>query len=541
MATSTQLILTHGTTDLQIILRDAGGGRWRGAPKKEYTRTFHEWLLAHTDEWNVIDVPPELLGRDREVAFRCGEGESPGLVFDDAFQAEVDRDGNGLMQLALPKIGPALCQWLASNGHDERQRALQGALVLGTDRGDESQEPVATFLAISSWLAGKGVAKDSIHECIFLHRGERVDGPDGPLSSVVAQRIESAVNAFYNCNRRADLLVADIGGLPQVKPLLAELAALVAGARARSLFKTERGVTGLLPRSPIDGVRVRRQCLQQVREGALLEAWATAMPYRADPDARSWVQPLEQAAQLINGNPVGTRAVLPSLKAIIDSATVAPCLLVAIRVELALQGRRWLDAINGSINFMDAAYRQTIAGWCKKNGSYKPMTRMVRLRTNPPENLTNDGALEPRPEHGGGAAGYRFRANMIGAKPLAAWDSVINIPALSELRNAIYAYPRQAYGHDYSLADFRNFNTHGVLSQGEINKAIKHFMGADLWTQSLDNTEGRPKSGKAFLSRPLVEGTIAALTNTESTAQQLLKDLLAQLQARLLDPTAQFA
>ena len=119
-----------------------------------------------------------------------------------------------------------------------------------------------------------------------------------------------------------------------------------------NLFKPERSQAGQQSHSPLDAVRVRRQCLALVRRGALLDAWAMATPFHHDPQATSWVRPLEQAAQLLNGNPVDSPAsTFPALQALLDAAKHAACLLVAIRVETALLNERWLEAINGSQTF----------------------------------------------------------------------------------------------------------------------------------------------------------------------------------------------
>ena len=560
MITSAQLILTHGTTDLQILLCDSSGRRWRAVPDKDIVRNFHTWLLEHAPDADIVDVPSDVHDRKTEASFTDWDGERFTLrLRGENLTAYPARTDEGRLQVLLPKIEPALSQWLAEETPSDNSAApvqsspmsqalqdaglraspLRGVLVLSTDRGQDEQEPIATATFLKRWLAQKGVPDIVCQEVIFLRAGERLESDDSPIAPKIAQRIEKAMRDFYDSSSstlfKPTLLVASMGGLPQIKPLLAEMAVLLAGAKARSLFKTERGAVGLLPRTAIDALRVRRQCLEQVRSGALLDAWAMAAPFYHDPDARAWVHPLEQAARLLNGNPVGERVKLPALQRIIEHADKASCLLVAIRVETALLNERWLEAINGSLTFLEAAFHDAINLWAKDTLiKYDPKRRYMRFHKSPPSVLEK-GALEPWKGRDAGPLSYQ--ANTVGDAALRAWGVVLRRAPIERLRTTIHKSVQLAKGGNFKLADYRNFNTHGVMTQEEIDEALTRFMGTNLWSQGCNNPASRPKPGKCFLGRGLVSDVIDDLTGLDdSSAMLLYQELLQQLESCLINP-----
>ncbi|MCC6505034.1 MAG: hypothetical protein IT475_06255, partial [Aquimonas sp.] len=465
-------------------------------------------------------------------------------LHDGSLSAKPERDAQNRLQLVLPKIGSALSQWISELADPQRPAALaqlpfaqsvRGVLVLSTDRGTEEQEPIATFTVLKRWLVSKGVTDARIQESVFIGPRERLEDGNSPINPAIAQRIEEAVTKFYDRSGRSPLLIGTMGGLPQIKPLLAELAVLLAGEKARSLFKSERGSVGLLPRTPIDALRLRRQCLERLRRGALLDAWTIAAPFRDDPGALTWVRPLEQAARLLNGNPVGAIVELPALQTLIDHADTASCLLVAIRVETALQNERWLEAINGSLTFLEAAFHDELIAWAKENlAALDLRRRFMRFRNEPAVVLENNGAIAPWRGHGAGPLTYQ--ANMVGDKALDAWGTVFNSEPLRDLREVIHARVTLANGSHYKLSDYRNYNTHGVMTQDEIDDALKRFMGANLWSQGTNNSNARPGLGKCFLNRPLVSNVIRHLLGMEVSPLSLYQDLLNELEARMIAP-----
>lgn len=555
MANAVQLVVTHGISDLQLLVRDEDGRLLRAVPDKTIVRRFHEWLLASGERADVVDLPEGLTARETEVTFTDWRDERFVLRLGDGCRTakpEYHRDGR--LQIVLPKIATALSCYLAEQAEPQcqdpagrsplasamqkagiRPSRLIGALVLSTDRAEGAQEPVASFTFLKRWLLTCGVPASGVHEEIFLRSGERLESPDSPVAPAIARRIEMAMHAFYRHDQRPVLLVASMGGLPPVKPLLAEIAVLLAGDDAQSLFRNENGDGGLLSSNATDSIRVRRQCLQQVRRGALLDAWTLARPMEQGQRARVWVEPLSQAARLLNGNPVGERVELPALQAILGHAEKAACLLAAIRVETALLNERWLEAINGSFTFMEAAFFDAINAWAKDAlVEYQPRKRYMRFREQPPKFLVDSGAIGDYWEKG--AKPFSYYSNVVGDRALLAWERHLNVKPLQQMREAFFNTPQVTKGSPFRLADFRNFNTHGILTQAEIDQAVARFMAADLWSQGLNTSSSRPGPGKCFLGRARVSRVIQHFTGAETQPLQLYQDLLHQLEARLVNP-----
>lgn len=563
MTRSAQLVLTHGTTDLQILLRDQNGRRWRAVPDKAIVRRFHEWLLDQQDRTIVIDTPAELLLREAEASFTDWNADTFALWLpDESPEAWPEYDPQDRLQIVLPKITPTLNQWFdeqvqsgaeVSAAPSSVARALkiagikrpplQGVLILSTDRGNDPQEPVATSTFLKRWLTDKGIPEKTIHEEIFLRAGERLESPTSPIAPAIAQRIESTLLHFYDRAEHPILLVASMGGLPPVKTLLAEIAVLLAGNQAQNLFKTEHGAMGLLPPTPMDVLRVRRQCLEQVRRGALLDAWAMAAPFQNVSESRIWTAPLSQAARLINGNPVGEQVKLPALQTLIDHAGNAACLLVAIRVETALLDERWLDAINGTLTFLEAAFHDAINAWAKDAlAEYRPRDRYMLFKSEPPAFMTEKGKKGEKAALGlwvgKKSAPLAYQANMVGEAALSAWGQILKSDAIDKLRQTIHRTEWLANGFRFRLSDYRNVNTHGVMTQAEIDEAVARFIDAKLWLQGVNTLANRPKPGECFIGRPLVMEVIQHFTGRETTPLLHYQDMLKQLETTLIDPAS---
>lgn len=555
--TKAKLVLTHGTTDLQILLRDDQNRLWRAAPDKSIVRRFHRWLLEHQDKAEIVSLPDALQAREHEVSFTDFAHDKFALwLSEECPDAQPELSTQGFLQLVLPKIEPALSAWIQHkrsqaehNDADSPMAAalgragintsrLQGVLVLSTDRGSDSktgeQEPIATYSFLKTWLERQwSVPAAAIQEEIFLHSGEKLESAEGPIANPIAERIERAVRVFYSATQESlTLLIGNMGGMPQIKPLLAEIVVLLAGEQTENLFKTEHGPAGLVSLSPIDALRIRRACLAQVRDGALLEAWIMASPFRQDPDAQLWVRPLQESANLINGNPVGETARLPALRKILQYADKATCLFVAIRVEAALRSQRWLEAINGTITFHEAAFRDGIQIWADANlEEYWARDRYMRFKEDPPEILLKNKAIDVWKKGKNTDNPRSYQANMVGNEALSAWAKVLGIAPLQELRETI-----GKQNDSFRLTDYRNFNTHGVLTQDEIDEALKRFMGTDLWSQGVDNPNARPKPGNAFLNRKLVKATIQHFLGEDVDPTVLFQELLQELGHQLINP-----
>ena len=103
MSKPAQLLLTHGTTDLQILLQDDTGRHWRAVPDKSIVRAFHEWLLACEADAQVVTLTSELQPRETEVSFTDWHEDTFALwVSDENLDGHPMRDADGRLQLVLP-------------------------------------------------------------------------------------------------------------------------------------------------------------------------------------------------------------------------------------------------------------------------------------------------------------------------------------------------------------------------------------------------------------------------------------------------------
>ncbi|MEN9984598.1 MAG: hypothetical protein RI925_100 [Pseudomonadota bacterium] len=549
MNTPAKLVLTHGTSDLQILLRDANGQTWRAAPDKSCVRRFHQWLLDNAHCATVVDLPATRQDRAYEALLTKWDANPPhpALGFtlrsgNTCLNAEPLYDENHLLQLVLPKIAPALNAWLA-----QPNPGLSDVLVLSTDRKHANeQEPIATYTFLRKWLEDKHtVAAANIQETQYLCGDELLESADSPVAPAIAQRIETAMAQFYGAGS-GPLLIGAMGGLPPIKPLLNEIAGLLTNDNAVNLFKPERSLAGQQSHSPLDTVRVRRQCLALVRRGALLDAWAMATPFHHDPQAAIWVRPLEQAAQLLNGNPVGDQAAntFPALHALLDAAQHAACLLVAIRVETALLNERWLEAINGSQTFLETAFLDAIQRWAEaRQAEYQPRKRYIRFQQQPNPELHKH-------KHKALSAWQRkstrdplaYCVNAVGEQELKAWGKELDRQPLCQL-DQCFRKPISLTesNHTPKPSQYRNYNTHSVLSQAEIQQARACFIGATLWSEQINPAASqRPQPGHCFLNQPKVSAVIHDLIGGSlgTSPLALYQDLLAQLEAHLRTPTA---
>lgn len=557
-----QLIITHGTTDLQIVLRDETGKLWRAAPDDTIVRRFHTWLLEQYAQGlaMTIDLPEALEKRENEATISDWAEDTFGLWIPkgEPVDATAERQ-DGKLCLVLPKIEPPLKKWLRQQQSEVDQSGntlaaalnravtrcpIRSVLVLSTDRGENdkqgNKEPVATFTFLSEWLANLGVPKGNIKEEPYLRENESLEGKGLPIHPEIAKRLEAAVRDFYQPNNK--LLLITTGGIPAVKDVLQEAAYLIAGKNTTNLFKTELDEVGLAMATPLDALRIRRQCLFHVQRGAFLEAYAVAQPFHRLPEAQGWIEPLRQAAELINGNPVhksGEPPALPVLGEILEHAQKAACLLVSIRVESALLNERWLEAINGSMTFLEAAFHDAINAWAKDHcKKYKPRSRHMVFKEEPPEILIKNDALKPwegKINHLNYQENrWNYQANMVGEKQLSAWSQVLENPAIDALRAAFHDAPPP----QRRLADYRNYNTHGVLTQEEIDQAIDAFVQRHLWGKTVCMENKTP--GTAFIGVKLVRDTINSLLPTPIEPAELYRKLISQLTTRLKDPEHRF-
>lgn len=554
MSNKAQLILTYGISDLQVIVVNTKGETFRAIPEKNKVREFHEWLLKRLDTTELIALPQEITDRRFEQHFYSWDDKGVFLSQNNSATEAKFKLNKQNLQLVLPKVEPAINSFLEQLKKPESEEnlnqtamaaALQkkitinyfdSVLVLSTNREKDLQEPVATFTFIQQWFVGLGAAASSIYQEIYLKGTERLESakatnsnalPVQAVDPIIAKRIEQAIIQFYNPTSKNKLLVATMGGIPLIKSFIAEVAVLLAGEkRTLNLFRSEEGVAGLLPQNPVDFIHARRQCLKLVQRGAFLEAWYSAALFHKDPTQKHWLKPLEQAASLINGNPLKEEASLPALQEILRLAKTANCLLIGVRIESALHSERWLEAINNTITFLEVAVSDALQQW-EQVQSFNPRTKIISFKPgfNYQRLLNSEKGRALEKEDG------KLRADTIG-RNAKTWLQEMNRHKLTEFNRRLFSEWDDLRGTT-SPTKFRNFGTHGILSQDEINEAITAFSKRELWS-NLQNDSAQP--GQAFLGRKHACAVLRNLIDEELEPLQLYRNLIDELSAALRNP-----
>ena len=542
------LVVTAGLTDLQPLVETSAGKRMR-AHLRRGVRFLHERLLDGSQAWR-IETSPEFDDLP-EIKLEPTALDLAAPIWLDTEQkdyAEYVRGDQGELILIAPKLAGVWRKLAASPG---RLRAL---LLLTTERVADSprglEEPIALGQVLSDWFAQlPGVPRPDITITQYLRGRETLEGKGtGPVAPEIADRIEQAVRKQV-CNQpEATMWLAITGGLPQVKEIISAAARLHA-RRVENAFHTETGAQGFVTLSPVDSLRARRIALHYVRRGGFIEAHAAAFEFHDDPAAQRWVGPLALAASLFNQNPTlhisqtNARETLPpeSLKRIADQGHLR-CLLPALRAEAALQAGRWLEAINLTLTFHDAAFLDCIANL--PGASLYDRKRQIEFAPgqNPPPSLIEAGCLlDPAndqllPAQVKQRNLRRFKYNAVGKRVIDAWSTVIGLSSLDALRVAVNMTEPIVQGkgdrYETSPAQYRNINTHNTLTGSEIDAARRLFVDRGLWNVA----PTRP--GNAFLAQPVICALLRNLLPAVAEPADLYRELVRDLLARLLDPAA---
>jgi hypothetical protein len=111
---------------------------------------------------------------------------------------------------------------------------------------------------------------------------------------------------------------------------------------------------------------------------------------------------------------------------------------------------------------------------------------------------------------------------------------VLGNPAIDALRKVLHGYSSKG-----RLSDYRNYNTHGVLTQREIEDAINAFLDHHLWGKTVC-TEGKTP-GTAFIGLKWARDVINSLLPTPIEPAEIYRKLINQLATRLKNPSYEFA
>lgn len=515
-----QLIITYGLSDLQVLVDTPGG--LRRAFLKSGNAPFYRWLGKQQpdpvmQQLGEIQNMPEISVTWDDATETLSESRDG--------QVSPRRDDAGAILLAAPKLEKAILNDLRA------EFTITRALFLSTGR-DCSNEPSDAVHFLSDYLTTHHhVPRENIVNVIYLPGNERLEGEDSPIAWPVAERLEQALRDFIR-PKEGTVLVTAVGGLPEVKNYIRQLVPLFA-RHSQELHASGSGFRVARP-TPFDAVRARRIALRYVARGGFLEAYAAAEEFHDNPDASIWVEPLRQAADLINGNPVDREAIsLKPLRTIARDADRIPSLLVAMRSENALLMQRWYDAINTSMTFLDAAIKDAIVQ-CPQVKEASPWNRRIIFHHDPPSELRQAGLKDQDANNP-----LQFKIHTAGHEALRAWCAFLEEfqpgLGLSTLLSIVRDWPGEG---EFSLADYRNFNTHGVLKREELTAALQDFTGRGLWSAKLLQPEERVsiQPGKTFLAMPAVEEILKNLLGVQFPPFVLYQCLIQELCKVLINP-----
>jgi hypothetical protein len=544
------LVVTAGLSDLQPLVERVSDGKRMRAQLHRGVRFLHERLLDGSQPWRIETSPDYDDLTEIRLAPTVNDLATP--IWLDAEQkdcVEYVRGDQGELILIAPKLVGVWRKLAASPGR------LRAMLLLTTERVADSphgkEEPIALGKVLGDWFAQlPGEQRPAITIQTYLRDRETLESNGtSPVAPEIADRIEQAVRKQVRNQPDATLWLAVTGGLPQVKELIAAAARLHA-RRVASAYHTETGAEGMVTLSPVESLRARRVALHYVRRGGFVEAHAAAFEFHADRSAQRWVAPLDHVASLFNQNPTYliNRGTLKedthpeSLKHIAEHWRIR-CLLPALRAEAALQAGRWLEAMNWTLTFHDAAFLDCIASL--PGVTLNDRNRQIEFNANQPPDprLIDAGCLldpnEDRlpPEQVRKRNLKKYKYNAVGRLVIDAWAAVLGLSSLDQLRLAVnkteqISIRNTEKTYDASPAHFRNINTHNTLSSREIDDATQLFVDRGLWNVA------PTRQGDAFLAQPVIGALLRDLLPNVAEPADLYRELVRDLIARLLDPSA---
>lgn len=434
---------------------------------------------------------------------------------------------DGRLVLVADKFDAA---WRAIQSEDVNVNAIIGFRTL---RDDDPQEPIASEMLIHAAMTDKLHPRH--HRLVEYVKGcERLEDVD------IVGRIERAVRECRTeVGSDVEPWLAISGGVPGAKEVLRAAVELHLGP-ARSILRREDADANYI-RAPHDSLIARRHALDFVRRGALIEAAAVAFPFRDDRrELQQWVRPLHLAARLLDGNPVDAYAkglfsrtsnswlkveppdFLQTLAKQImpgEGQSQRRCLLVGLRAEAALRNCKWVDAINLTVTFVDAARRDSIERHLK--GVFTDAGKFTLGRS---LSVAEDDVL------------CRSRYGPAPGRPclMRQADLKYTVASTREHNDVWYKFLGGALEEmnlilnkgEPSLREIRNRNTHDILDEGSLEAGRERFVKSGLWKESEQGNQ------MSLLSAKIPE---AVLEQVGYFGRNPLDQILKALEACLLD------
>jgi hypothetical protein len=531
MATDSIVFYTAGVTDLQVLVLLDNGRTVRGVIDGGEVRAFHQALLDGRLPYQIVDDPALRDGPDslKEYKFSIavdpaqagGFTLSPNESKAGVGEAQFDWTEKGAVRLFPAKLA-AFHQMLKTSG-DYR---VLGAVGFSTHRDRRADEPIALGKILSTWLAGclaPDMAAESSGWVDYLDKDMRSpgDGRDKPFNRLAAQRIETAIREAHESQPNAIALATLVGGLPGAKEVV--LAALELHFKTVLQWQQAVGEPAqeVTTPPPQDALRARRIAQKFIQRGRFVEAAAVASEYLNDPFDGEWALPLRLTATLFIDNPLHKYGEHPPQGLPKDLAKLAEhwklrALLPAIRAEAALAAGRYLEAMNWSLTFFDAALLDNIG---QTQGTVNDRHKTIDYQRNPPDPRLLESPPRARPclnlRHG------HVYSYDTGGRNNGIWATVINRPGLAGLNHELQ---RGDLGR--RLAEYRNLNAHSGMTEAELHEAIQRFTSQGVWHG------GDIPPGQRFIGNALIKPIFAELgfADADRCYAGLVRDLTRKLE-----------
>jgi hypothetical protein len=387
---------TLGRTDIQVIL-PLGGRPHRVSVATSCTRAFQEACFQNHFPWKVHPVgdPTLAIPEDRTIyvhfdpqARTLSSSSVPG-------EPVGPYDCRGGVTLCAPILSGTLVAIQRLQQQGRLKEALYVLLFSTRREPPEPSEPSFAAPILKTALAEAfDLSEEQVSECVFLERGDVYQQDtwgERHLACDAARRIDSAVQQLqmrYG-NDPPLAVIADVGGIPETKSVLVESAhyrfgevLLLRGTQPTS-WGPASGAGRLI--SPAESLQARRQVRILLNMGAfdaaarLANTFVTVEQRRAEP-WRVWLAAV--AASFHGENPQAellfaaeyTSEIRRELRRVLADG---PPLLAAFRVEAALRGEAWTDALRATFTFLDASSLSLINRYL----SLHPDRPCVDLRT----------------------------------------------------------------------------------------------------------------------------------------------------------------
>jgi hypothetical protein len=496
---SALVIFTVGHTDVQLL-----EGGLRHELSRERCGVLHAQLAARRQDWTLGDSAvakaPRRRGDDQELP-------------------------EGAFQVCTPKLDAVL------RFFEAEPIAISRALILHTDRpAKSSQDPTQAGPILQQRLRERTGIEATV--VAYLSGSERLEDRGDPRDAIlrreVVARIDGAIaNAFgEGTGTTSHVVVAAVGGFPEVSSLTRELARLRAGeakvmdldiadARQHASGGVDKATLRMASTDPSAVVAAKRHALELVERGNFIAAWGAVAHLHDRENPEAWTRVfrwLYEWASSLPHDPPMEPAALPF------PGSEQRAAHVAMRVELALRCGDIPRAVQGTVSFFEAAvWDHLYARHAAPSGEPDAKGRIRFVVSPEPPVERSPFVTVPETDEQGRRLYY---INNFGADALKiARDYLRGHPPERGVAALLALEPRVA-----AALLSRNIVAHGEPSRERLEQARATMTQQKLWSEDGHRTY--------FLRQPLIRDVLVELGVTEP--QRLCDRLIQAVRAQVL-------